>query len=127
MPSGPFTISVDYLHGTVDGCVRVVAIPHITAYRIPRDFARNLQDEQELKQAGIYLLVNEEEKTIYVGQADLRDNGKGVLARMVKPHPSKKVDVDNWTTGYALTCGTPHLFGATELNYLERYFYDKAL
>ena len=31
---------------------------HITIYRIPHDFATNLASEPELKQAGIYRLVN---------------------------------------------------------------------
>ena len=38
MPTGPFTISVDYLHGTLNGCIRVAAtLPSITIYRIPHD------------------------------------------------------------------------------------------
>ncbi len=126
MPAGTFSITVDFLHGTTDGCIRVVAVPHITLYRIPHDFAQNLTSEPELKQAGIYLLVNTVAQTLYVGQADSRDNGNGILGRMLEPHTKKK-EIDQWDVGYALTSGTPHFFGATELNWLERYFYDEAL
>ncbi len=126
MPSGTFSITVDFLHGTTDGCIRVVAVPHITLYRIPHDFAQNLTAEPELKQAGIYLLVNTNDQTIYIGQADSRDNGNGILGRMLEPH-TKKNEIDQWNVGYALTSGTPHFFGATELNWLERFFYDEAL
>ena len=125
MPSGPFTLSVDLMHGTLEGCIRVVAIPHITIYRIPHDFAQNLTGEPELKQAGIYLLVNAENRTFYVGQADSRDNGNGLLGRMLEKHSNPVID--DWTVGYALTSGTPHFFGATELNWLERFFYDEAM
>ena len=87
-------------------------------YRIPRDFVERLVFENELKQAGIYLLVNEEKRTVYVGQADSRENGNGILSRMIESHGG---EVDDWDVGFALTNGTPHFFGATELNYLERF------
>lgn len=124
MPSGPFTISVDYLHGTLEGCIRVTAVPHITIYKIPHDFAPNLMTERELKQAGIYILINLKQNTIYIGQADARESGKGILGRMMESHSKPGIDV--WDYGYALTSGTPQFFGATELNYLEQYFYDQA-
>ena len=55
MPTGPFTISVDYLHGTLNGCIRVAAtLPSITIYRIPHDFASNLSTEPELKQQALH-------------------------------------------------------------------------
>ena len=122
----PFSISKNFIHGTEDGCLRVTAVPHITIYRIPHDFALNLTEEKELKQAGIYLLMNSTANTLYVGQADSRDNGNGVLGRMLEPH-SKKKEIDQWDVGYALTSGTPTFFGATELNWLEQFFYDEAL
>lgn len=122
----PFSISKNFIHGTEDGCLRVSAVPHIIIYRIPHDFALNLTEEKELKQAGIYLLMSSAANTLYVGQADSRDNGNGVLGRMLEPH-SKKKEIDQWDVGYALTSGTPTFFGATELNWLEQFFYDEAL
>ena len=122
----PFSISKNFIHGTEDGCLRVSAVPHIIIYRIPHDFALNLTEEKELKQAGIYLLMNSTSNTLCVGQADSRDNGNGVLGRMLEPH-SKKKEIDQWEVGYALTSGTPTFFGATELNWLEQFFFDEAL
>ena len=126
MPAGPFTISKDFIHGTEEGCIRVTAVPHIIIYRIPHDFAQNLTSEAELKQAGIYLLLNTKANTLYVGQADSRDNGNGVLGRMLETHTKKK-EIDQWDVGYAMTSGTPAFFGATELNWLEQFFYDEAV
>ena len=34
MPQVPFNVTTDYMHATAGGCVRVVAVPHITIYRI---------------------------------------------------------------------------------------------
>ena len=39
MPQVPFSVTTDYMHVTAEGCVRVVAVPHITIYRIPHDFS----------------------------------------------------------------------------------------
>ena len=64
MPAGAFSITVDFLHGTADGCIRVAAA-HITIYQIPHDFAPNLVSEPELKQAGIYLLVNTPQQELF--------------------------------------------------------------
>ena len=64
----PFSISKNFIHGTEDGCLRVTAVPHITIYRIPHDFALNLTEEKELKQAGIYLLMNSTAKPCMLGR-----------------------------------------------------------
>ena len=95
MPAGPFTISKDFIHGTEEGCIRVTAVPHIIIYRIPHDFAQNLTAEAELKQAGIYLLLNTEANTLYVGQADSRDNGNRPHATAVTF--STKTLLNNYT------------------------------
>ena len=112
-----------FLQEDDEGCVRTAIAQSNIMYRIPRDFVDSLVFENELKQAGIYLLVNEEKRTVYVGQADFRENGNGILSRMLESHGG---EVDDWNVGFALTSGTPHFFGATELNYLERFFYDEA-
>ena len=126
MALGAFSTETVYMHASMEGCIQVAAKPLIKIYRIPRDFADSLVNEPDLKQAGIYLLINRNDHTLYVGQADARDNGNGVLRRMLEPHTKKK-EIDQWDVGYALISGTPQFFGATELNYLERFFYDKAV
>ena len=35
----PFSLTTDYLHATAEDCMRVGAVPHITIFRIPHDFA----------------------------------------------------------------------------------------
>ncbi len=126
MALGAFSTETVYMHASMEGCIQVAAKPLIKIYRIPRDFADSLVNEPDLKQAGIYLLINRESHTLYVGQADARDNGNGVLKRMLESHTKKK-EIDQWDVGYALISGTPQFFGATELNYLERFFYDKSV
>ena len=34
MPQVPFSVTTDYMHATAEGCVHVVAVLHITIYRI---------------------------------------------------------------------------------------------
>ena len=145
----PFSSTITNVHGNDEGCVRAESKPIIIIYRIPFSFANNLMSENELKNPGIYFLVRNggakdagscdshnggsgftgsgligsNVPTIYVGQGDSHDDGSGVLKRMVGKHAE---GVDEWDVGYALTCGTPNLLDATALNWLERYFYDKA-
>ena len=123
MSKAPPQETTIFLQEDDDGCARTAISQSIIMYRIPRDFVERLVFENELKQAGIYLLVNEEKRTVYVGQADSRENVNGILSRMIESHGG---EVDDWDVGFALTNGTPHFFGATELNYLERFFYDEA-
>lgn len=126
MALAAFSTETVYMHASMEGCIQTAAKPLIKIYRIPRDFADSLINEPDLKQAGIYLLMNRGAHTLYVGQADARDNGNGVLKRMLEQHTKKKI-IDQWDVGYAMISGTPQFFGATELNYLERFFYDKAV
>ena len=122
----PFSITVDYIEGQADGTIRVeVKTNNIILYQIPRNSAQNLTDRDELKKAGIYLLLNRERRNLYIGQADLRSNGEGVLNRMLESHSDP--EIDSWQVAFVLTSSTPSFLGATELNYLEKFFYDEAL
>lgn len=117
-----FTVITEYIHGTKDGYIHASSIPHIDTYRIPREYVDELKNVPGLRDAGIYILVGD--GTVYIGQADNRENGKGLLGRMLEPHG--KAGIDDWSVGYALSVRSQVYFGATELNYLERYFYDEA-
>ena len=132
----PFSITVDYIEGQADGTIRVeVKTNNIILYQIPRNSlqnssslnssALNLTDRDDLKKAGIYLLLNRERRTLYIGQADLRSNGDGVLNRMLEAHSDP--EIDSWQIAFVLTSSTPSFLGATELNYLEKFFYDEAV
>ena len=122
----PTSMSVETIyHFTQDDVyVRAEVPSHLVGFRIPRSFASSLSTESELKQAGIYILASPEARTAYIGQAVVRENGNGILSRMLETH--SKAAIDNWSVGFALTTGSPHFFGATELNWLERDFYDLA-
>ncbi|WFQ93836.1 hypothetical protein MFERI15181_00757 [Mycoplasma feriruminatoris] len=95
-------------------------------YKITRDFlnSKQVKNDQELKSAGIYFLVknNPNNKTIYIGQADIRSNNTGILTRvLVHLKETKTKDFDYV---YILT-STNNLLGATELKYLEHCFINK--
>lgn len=121
----PFSITVDYIEGPVDGTIRVEAKPNIILYQIPHSSAQNLTDNDELKKAGIYLLLNRDKRTLYIGQANLRTNGDGILKRVLEAHSDP--EIDSWQVAFVLTSSTPLFLRATELNYLEKFFYDEAV
>ena len=121
----PFSITVDYIEGPVDGTIRVEAKPNIILYQIPHNSAQNLTDRDDLKKAGIYLLLNCERRTLYIGQADLRSNGDGILNRMLEAHSDP--EIDSWQVAFVVTSNTQSFLSATELNYLEKFFYDEAV
>ena len=57
------------------------------AYKIPRTYLDACKDRAHLKQSGVYFLFgknNEEEDTVYIGQAGIRKNGEGVLFRVAE-------------------------------------------
>ena len=121
-----FSHEIIYINNSRNGLIRgEIKSNGAMLYQIPRaSISETLKDNDELKHAGIYLLVNTDNKTVYVGQADSRDNGNGLLARMIETHSSE--EIDNWNFGYAITSGNPAHTLPSELNYLERFFYDEA-
>ena len=114
-----------YIDGSDDGLIRVESKEHsIVIYKIPHASACNYSDNYELKVSGIYLLISEKNGTIYVGQADSRENGNGLLTRMLEPHSSDEINC--WDFAYSISSASPTFLMASELNYLERFFYNKA-
>lgn len=118
----PISVNVRYVQGTPEGCIHIEE-QRVIIYQIPHDFVPSLVNEEELKRAGIYILVSETNKTVYVGQADARDNGNGVLARVLEPHTKKAIA--EWEYAYIMVSSTPTFLGSTQLDWLEQYFYDK--
>ena len=116
-------MNVTWFQGVPDGCVRIEAMHSIQVYRIPRDYVQELSSEEDLRQKGIYILIDTADRIFYVGQADSRDSGHGLLNRMIEDHPDNEIN-DKWNIGFTLSNEAPHFFGPTELNYLERFFYD---
>ena len=120
-----FSSTKKYIDGSDDGLIRVESKEHsIVIYKIPHASACNYSDNYELKVSGIYLLINEKNGTIYVGQADSRENGNGLLTRMLEPHSSDEINC--WDFAYSIASASPTFLMASELNYLERFFYNEA-
>ena len=99
-------------------------------YKIPRTELENCKEREDLKQSGVYVLfgteekVEKEEKVIYIGQANARKNGEGILSRLQehKRNPKKAY----WTEAIVFVTSN-NSFGATEISYLESRFYELAI
>ena len=77
---------------------------------------------EAFKQSGIYFLFGN--NMVYVGQAEVRKNGKGIHQRILD-HESDKYK-DCWDEVVIFTRKDNSL-GRTDISYLENRFYNKAL
>lgn len=97
-------------------------------YKIPRTKIAESREISFLNQTGVYLLFGEDEFSgeplVYVGQAGIRKNGRGILCR-IEEH-LKNEGKDWWNTLVAFTTSN-NSFGPTEISYLENAFYRMAL
>lgn len=98
------------------------------AYKIPRALLKESKKIDLLQQTGVYLLFGESEDTgdplVYVGQAGIRKNGKGIHCRLEEHMLQSKKDW--WNVAVAFTTSN-NSFGPTEISYLENRFYHMAL
>lgn len=95
------------------------------AYKIPRTALDKCKDMDLLKQSGVYFLFGTDKfdnAVVYIGQAGIRKNGKGLLLRIQEPHTT----IDYWTEAIMFTT-TNNSFGPTEISYLENRFCNMAL
>ena len=95
-------------------------------YKIPRALLNESKDIPALNQSSIYMLFgtnDNDEPMVYIGQAGLRKNDKGVLLRLMEHDVDEKKDF--WTEAIILTTLNDS-FGPTELNYLENRYYNLA-
>jgi len=94
-------------------------------YIVPRILVEVGKQIDNLNRSGVYLLLGtteNEEEAVYIGQADVRKNERGVLHRILEPHKS----IDYWTESIIFTT-VDNSLGATELNYLEYRLHEIAL
>ena len=94
-------------------------------YKIPRTMLDRCKDMDVLRQSGVYFLFGTDRldnAVVYIGQAGVRKNGRGLLLRIQEPHPS----IDYWTEAIMFTT-TNNSFGPTEISYLENRFCNMAL
>lgn len=100
-------------------------------YKIPRLMLENCKEGngdivKHLKQTGIYFLIGENaetgNKTIYIGQAGIRKNGKGLYCRLNEHIKKEKENYwSDWNEIIAFTTQNDS-FGPTEISYLENKF-----
>lgn len=98
------------------------------AYKIPRTMLDKARDITYLEQTGIYFLFGTMEDSgdpvVYVGQAGVRKNGRGILCRLDEHKRDSKMDY--WTEAVAFTTSN-NSFGPTEISYLENRFCNMAV
>ena len=95
------------------------------AYKIPRTALDKCKDMDILKQSGVYFLFGTDKinnPAVYIGQAGIRKNGKGLLLRVQEAHTS----IEYWTEVVMFTT-TNNSFGPTEISYLENRFRNMAV
>lgn len=95
------------------------------AYKIPRSYLDKSKERQDLKQSGVYFLVEKNENgedEVYIGQASTRKNGEGVLFRVLEHLKDNK-----YFTEVVILTTQNNSFGPTEISYLENRFTNLAL
>lgn len=94
------------------------------AYKIPRTYLDACKEQAHLKQSGVYFLFgknNEDEDTVYIGQAGIRKNGEGVLFRVVE-----HLKDEFYFTEAVMFTTSDNSWGPTEISYLENKFTNLA-
>ena len=110
--------------GTPDGTMKVsLAGWDCSMYRINRKDLLNYTSDDKMKMCGIYFLIGESNRNtlVYVGQANSRVNGKGLLGRVLE---HDKPTEAYWNEAFLIYSCSNTLY-ATELNYLERVLWEK--
>ena len=95
------------------------------AYKIPRSYLEKSKERQDLKQSGVYFLIEKNENgddEVYIGQASTRKNGEGVLFRVIEHLKDNK-----YFSEVVILTTQNNSFGATEIIYLENRFTNLAL
>lgn len=98
------------------------------AYKIPRTGIEKCKNREDLKWSGVYFLFGVSDDTgeniAYIGQADIRKNGEGILYRLMEH--KRNPDKDYWTEAVVFTTSN-NSFGPTEISYLENKFCNLAI
>lgn len=98
------------------------------AYKIPRTMLDKAKTIDYLNQTGVYFLFGSSDETgepvVYIGQAGIRKNGKGILYRLDEHRRDDSKEY--WTEAVAFTTSN-NSFGQTEISYLENRFCNMAV
>lgn len=96
-------------------------------YKIPRERLAECNEVNELSQSSVYFLFGQSsfgKSPVYIGQAGVRKNGKGILSRLMEH--STNPDKSYWTEAVVFTTSN-NSFGPTELSFLENRFCNMAI
>lgn len=120
-------INLLLLDGTANGRIKCTINSRTgVIFRIPRKDLANCKKLDGLENDGVYFLLGEENEqpTIYIGQAGSRKNGRGILNRLNEHE--RNADKNFWTEAIILTTSN-NSFGATEISWLEHKFCNMAI
>ena len=115
------SINVYLIDGIANGKIKAqISNWNGVAYKIPRELLDECKDFEAFKQSGVYFLFGN--KSVYVGQAEVRKSGKGIHQRIVD-HETDKYK-DGWDEVVIFTTKDNSL-GRTDISYLENRFYNR--
>ena len=120
-------INLFLLDGTAGGRIKCTVNSRTEIiFKFPRKDLVKCKGRSELENAGVYILLGEEDgrPTVYIGQAGGRKNGKGILSRLNEHE--RNPDKNFWTEAIVFTT-SDNSFGATEISWLEHKFCDMAI
>lgn len=116
--------NVFLLDGGSDSRIKYTSFNWVgVAYKLYRVSLEKCKDRPDLKHSGVYFLFGNSNEfgkpVVYIGQADIRKNGKGILNRLMehKRNPNK----DYWSEAVVFVTSNNSL-GPTEISYLEHEF-----
>lgn len=116
-------ISVYLIDGVANGKIKATITNwNGIAYKIPRGLLDECKELEAFRQSGVYFLFGN--NMVYVGQAEVRKNGKGIHQRILDHENDKYKDC--WDEVVIFTRKDNSL-GRTDISYLENRFYNKAL
>lgn len=117
------SINVFLIDGEVSGKIKVsISNWNGVVFRIPRSMLDDRKGAAESYQSGVYFLFGDGK--IYIGQAEVRQNGDAIYRRIVE-HTTDHLK-DQWDEVIILTAKDGSL-GRTDLSFLESMFYEKAV
>lgn len=139
MSSNPFIMGITMFYVAEKECIRAGNMEEtVVIYRVPYACAKILNSrrkslntqqyeefQDELKNAGTYILIDTATHSVYTGKAESRKDGTGVLRRMLDAHDRQK-DPVTWDIGFVLTSDKKDYFSSDDLKYLEKFFYNEA-
>lgn len=120
-------MSVIHFEATIENNILSIKNSHIYIYKAHKNDIKNALDNSHDKreESGIYFLINNSSKKIYVGQGSSRSTNnrpRGVLSRAMESHPRAGADDLVYDEVVIITSLDMSL---TKLAYLENLFYRK--